>query len=244
MEENQNNEKLSIDQLAKEGIREITIRHGDAPTLLDEVEPVKIELEGDINSINEFLKHRGSLHKKEQIHIIMNREKNTILLVVDEKDPDGTTVKAILQENPELAELNINKNSTYTHKDLITLLKFKSHLFSSKAEHKKLINDLRNFTAKLDSEFRAKDDQKGNIDLALRVKAETKINLEFGLKAPLYKGYGPQSMKVEIMLEATSVNNIKFWFESEEYAELLVKEKDTIFDEKKKSFTDYVVIEK
>ena len=70
------------------GMNEIIIREGAAPKVLDPKAPVKMNINGTIGAPVEFLKKRINAGQFEQknCHIIVDREKITIELVVNESD--------------------------------------------------------------------------------------------------------------------------------------------------------------
>ncbi len=201
-------------------------------------------MDGDINAPSEFLKHRGTLHKKEECHFIFEREKNFITLILDEKSHEGGKIVGKLLMNKEIEALGINTDKMMGHKDVLNLLKFTKHLFATPEKHKKLMDDLKSLKVKIDAEFKDQGDQRGNQNTSLTTKTTTNIALDFTLQAPIYKGFGNRKFKVDIFFEAHSAQNLQFWFESEEFQQLIVNEKEEIFNKKKEEFKDYVVIEK
>ena len=235
---------LDRNEATREGLKEIIIREGAARKLLDEKEPIKISLVGDINAPTEFIKHRASLHKKEEAHVLFDRDGGKIILILDEKDHNGAKVEGKLTMDSEVAALGINSEKMLGHKELLSLMKFTKHLFKEPAKHTALMNELKMLKVKLEAEFMDKNDGKGNQNTSLTLSAKTNIKLEFNLHAPIYKGFGKRAFKVDILFEAHSASNIQFWLESEEYQQLVVAEKNSIFDEKKDALKEYVIIEK
>lgn len=88
------------------GMNEVIIREGAAPKVLDPKAPVKMNVNGTINAPFEYLSKRIDCINQKECHIIVNREKITIELVVNESDEyTRGTIAGTLQYHPSLKNL-------------------------------------------------------------------------------------------------------------------------------------------
>ena len=71
-----------------EGVKEVVIRQGDAPKVLDPKAPLPYEAKGQLPSVAEYLQKRIGAKQFEQRNctIYVNREKVEIVLVFNERD--------------------------------------------------------------------------------------------------------------------------------------------------------------
>lgn len=236
------NKKIEIN--VADGIKELIIREGEA---LAPKSHVKIGIVGNINSVIEFINKRkaqGVPVDEKTAHIIVNEEKGLIVLFCDEKDEFGTQINGIIEQHDELKNFKINDPSEkgFDLKSLIKHLKFRKHLFADKAIHTKLINDLMGFTAKITTEISAQNDLKGNKAENLVSNALTKLDLDFYLETPLFKGFDKKKFKVDICFDVRGQNDINFWFESIDLAQSLAEEKRLILHDKQTEFSEFVII--
>ncbi len=236
------NVKLEMAKLVEQGVEEIIVREGAAQVIHD---PKIVILEGNINAPEEFINKRKEDYAKNDVHVIMDKDAGTILLILNEDDKFGSSVFGKLLLNTELDSMNINDDeSKLDLKALIKLLKFKKHLFEDNAAHTALISKLANFTSKLTAEFNTANDNKGNKNELKKSNLNLDVEFDFILNCELYKGFPKQKFKVEICVDAVNIHDIDFWFESTALQQLLITEKEFIFENKKSHFKDYVIIEK
>ena len=91
------------------GMNEVIIREGAAPKVLDPKAPVKMNVNGTINAPFEYLTKRIDCINQKECHIIVNREKITIELVVNESDEYARgTIAGTLQYHPKFEDFGIN----------------------------------------------------------------------------------------------------------------------------------------
>ncbi|HUS00599.1 MAG TPA: hypothetical protein VMY77_02670, partial [Chitinophagaceae bacterium] len=60
---------------------------------------------------------------------------------------------------------------------------------------------------------------------------------------PIFKGFDPVRFRVEVCLDVTE-GSARFWFESVELHEIMIKQVDEIFDEELKSCEGFVIVNK
>lgn len=238
----------------EKGVKELVIRQGLAN---DIPEPVKVTLAGNIKAPVQFLQKRKKLfvntasndfkvpmHIISECNVVTDRRRLMIVLSLNERDGKGTTVVGELKVNPDLTAFGINnERSVYELKALIKLLRHKRVYFSSLETHSALINALSNFTASQQTDLEVKSDRRGNDKLLVDKRTSLTIPFSFKLNMPLYDGFEPKEFFVEILVDVSDASAV-FYLESVDLSELLVTERDRIFEEQLKEFAEFVVIEK
>jgi len=224
---------------------ELILREGYAPKIY---EPNAITTSGDIRSVGNFVAGRKSVDNLQKVDpdttlITVDKEKGTIVLQTNPNDQFGTTVQANLQGSDELKEFSINKEKTYSQKQLIKILKFNKLHFSDPAVQEDLLKQYMAFSFKTNLEGHANSDNQGNKSQAIQKAVDTNIPKFFSLMVPIYKGEESRVFKVEICLDVTDAG-ATFWFESIELHELEQIEKEIIFKRELERCAGLVIIYK
>lgn len=224
---------------------EIIIREGVA---LEQKEPQKIELSGDINTISSFLKNRGDGYDLQKVDkskaiVIVDKENMKILLKLNPQNFYGTTVTGSLELSQELKVWSINQSKTFKREELVQLIKFNRLSFDNPEQHDKVLKAYMAFEAKTDSELKASNDTRGNKAASISKNVSTNIPTEFILLIPVFKGKDVMRFRVEICLDVTD-GGARFWFESTELHELINTNRDIIFNEELKAAEGFVIINK
>lgn len=235
---------LKVEQL---NANEIIIREGEA---LPPVAPVKLQLAGDINSIGNFLKIRKDHYEDlqapstETAVVIVDKAAGTIILQLDPTNPYGGVVTGKLEMSDELKKWGVQQNKIYNLKDLVYLFR-----------HNKLDFDLGSVAIEMEKAYMSfnikqyieldqqQPDQKGNRKNSFEKKVDMNLPTEFNLNIPIYKGFPATVFRVELCLNPRE-NAVDFWFESVELHELLITEKDRIFNDQLKACEGFVIINK
>lgn len=226
---------------------EIIIREGDA---LPQREPVKINISGDIKTVSSFVAGRKDVSDALAGHQFINKgraivevdkQKRTIVLMLDPANPYGGVVTAKMELNPDLVEFCINAKKTFKQKELVDLLKFSGLAFDNAEKHQMLLRSYQAFNAKAYIDMASDSDNRGNKSSSFNKKVETNLPVDFVLNIPIFKGQDRKRFSVEICLEVTD-GGCNFWFESVELKELIEIESETILKKELESCSDYVVI--
>lgn len=226
-------------KLAGDGVKEIIVREGDALIIR---ETKKVQLEGTVSAPSEFYKKRKSEHHVLGSHVLFNKDKGTIVLIVDEKDYYHTTVTGTLEEAIDLKKFGINTTKTFTVKELMTFLKMNRFHFLDKDANMKIVNNLQKFSANVTQALVDESSTRGDMTQSLAVKVTTNLDLNFSLKMPIYKGFKEHKFQVEICFEIRD-KAVSIWLESVELKELMDAEKENIFKLELENFKDIVCIE-
>lgn len=219
---------------------EVIIRTGEA---LPQKAPIPISLSGTIHSPAEFAGHRLDLIDVKASHVVADYTNRTITLVINETSPYADKITGSLKTFPDLESLGINKNKTYTEKELLQKLNFFGMYFPSREEFTALKNKLMQFKAKITRDFTNADDYKGNSAIEKITKIEHEIPLYFTLNIPVFSGMDAKTFSVDIMVSARD-GGISFWLESVELNELEVKTAQQIFQTELGKLSRFVIIEK
>lgn len=209
------NEKLQINMA--EGQTELVIREGKAVNILDVKPPVKINIEGTIGAPVEFLQRRfkhcfiAALAEKPTIedilhnhfdptrcHVIVNREKVLIQLVIDEHDEyKRGTVVGKLEIHPKFKEFGINSDKSWDPNDLGQFLKMNRAFFPDKQKNMNLVSELKNFEAKVNNTIEKQREDKGSFKDNYSAIVTSNLPDVFTVEIPVFKGYPRELIEVE-----------------------------------------------
>ena len=155
--------KISIN----ENVKELVIREGQAPKIPDIKDPLKVKINGTIDAVKRFLEKRDI--KSKECNIIVNKDKMSIALVVDEKDFYGTEISGSLKLNPDFTQFGINANVERTPHQLGEFIKMNRYFFEKKSTAMNLVKLLKNFEATVGKELENKnDDQDEQVFLCIK----------------------------------------------------------------------------
>lgn len=181
-----------------EGQDTITILQGNAPAQLDNLPPVKININGTIYSPLNFLDKRVKDIDQHKAHILVCRDKLRILLVFNEDD-DYTrgTVLGELKFSNIFQKLGINDNMAWEPESLGQFLKLNRSFFVSRDENMKVVTALKSFTAKVNQDVAKESKENGNRSLVFKQAVDSNIPEKFKLKLPIFSGGNPEEIEVE-----------------------------------------------
>jgi len=241
-------EKMELNVYSDAGA--ITILEGSAPEPLPLREPNKIAITGDIHSVANFIKDRSEGHSSQAIDknkaiVTVDKDKRTILLQLDPENYYGTTVTATLEQSKELAQFGINTPFRYNRKQLLDLLRFNRLYFEDKTQHAQVLLGLSKLRIKSETEIQQEKDNQGNKRSLHDVKTVDDGGLvkEFNITVPLFKGFAPKNISVEICFELVN-NDVSFWLESVGLKELIDSSIDGIIETELQACEGFVIIYK
>lgn len=244
-----NTEKMQI--ILPDGCTELTIREGEAVAQLPLKEQKSLSYSGDIKAVSDFVKIRKTMaHGVQALDItktVVTVDKNarTIILNTDPESHYNTSVTATLSMSEELKQFGINTDTRYNRKALHKLLKFGRGYFADRMQYDAVILGLVKIRAKTTAELEQSNNGKGsrsNIDVSETVMNEGFKEL-FTLSVPLFKGFKPQSVEVEICFEVKD-GEISFWLESVGLKQTIEESIDGIFAIELKNVEEFVIINK
>ena len=195
------NEKFQV-QLAEGAEKaEIIIREVTKVNELDVKAPLKLKIEGVINSVTEFLRKRFDQEdqiNQKRCHILVDREKISIKLIFNENDEYLTgSIKGTLEEHPKFAEFGINSGKVWTPTELGMFFKMNRAFFTDKQENMKLVTELMNFTATVNNSIERSAKENGDRTDKFAQTVNSNLPAAFTLKIPIFKGTNSEILEVE-----------------------------------------------
>jgi hypothetical protein len=180
---------------------EIIVREGAAIKVLDPKAPVKVNLRGVIGAPVEFLTKR--LSEPEQInpkrcHVLVNRADITITLITSENDEyNRGVVVGILEEHPKFKEFGINAKKNWEPNELGQFFKMNRSFFPDKEKNMKLVTELKNFEATVNSKIEKQRSEKGDFKDNYSGVVMSNLPEMFSLQIPIFKGVPAEVIEVE-----------------------------------------------
>lgn len=221
-------------------------KDGVLTILTGEAEVIKYKqnliLQGNLESLIDFVAKREKLIDKDTTHVIFNEEKQIVKLVTSEQDDVQIIVAGSLEMHSDLAEMGINVRDKYRSiAGMIQLFKLRRRFFHTNDQHAEFLDKLKKFEVKTEIEFKNQDDFKGSIVQSKITNIKTQIPLSFSLHMKVFKG-GPKrefGVEVEIVPDAGSIKLLLMSTELQEIIEDYVEEQ---FDNVREVTKDYVNI--
>ena len=224
-----NNEKM-IFNIAP-GTNEVIIREGAAPKALDPKAPVKMDVNGTINAPLEYLSKRIDTINQKQCHIIVNREKITIQLVVNESDEyTRGTIAGTLQYHPKFEEFGINTGKVWSPFDFGMFCKMNRAFFADINANMALVSACKNFTAKVNNQIERAAQENGNRTDNFAQVVNSNLPEKFTLSIPIFKGGKKEDLEVETFAKIDG-RNVAFVLLSPGAEETLDSLRDKAIDE-------------
>jgi hypothetical protein len=196
--QNANGEKPVIVNLP-DGQNEARIYYGEAPRKLDEKAPVKVDISGTIHAPLRWLEKRVGDIDQHKAHILVNRDKLAIVLMINEDNPytEGR-VRGQLELSNIFQQLGINNsNKQWQPEQLGNFLKLNRTYFPNKEENREVVNALKTFSAKVNQDVQRESKENGNRALVFRQAVDSNIPSSFHLCIPIFAGESNTDIDVE-----------------------------------------------
>lgn len=194
------NENKQIVINAEAGTKEVIIREGAAPKLLDPKAPLPCKIEGLAGSVAEYLKKRINTGQFEQKNctILVDRENVRITLFFNERDEynQGKVVSQI-SLHPDFESLRINSSHAWSPIELAMLLKMHRYWFEDRIEGMKLVSTLFNYKADIAQKVEQSVEGNGNRQDNFSQVVNSNLPNSITLKLPIFKGTEPQALEIE-----------------------------------------------
>lgn len=237
--------KIAINNLTNSNV--LTILEGKA---LELKQPEKIILKGNIKAVSAFIKkrYRGRIGKglqsvdQEKAVVIVQDDRMGMVLMLDPENVFGLEVHANLESTPELTQFGINNEQQFTREALVKMIRFNRRFFKAGTQQA-LLEAYMKLQLTGNTELSVSSDNRGNKEAVFKKFINSQnIPQEFILEIPIFRGFEPETFRVEICIEATDAS-VRFWFESVELTELIEKRKTEILDAELEYCQDFVIIE-
>lgn len=208
-------------------VNHLDIRQGKLPEVHV---PGKIEVKNHvISSAKEFLSKKGV--NEEYIsdsYILYSVQNRYLSLNYNSRAVNPDYVHGVLKLHPDLEKFEINSGRTYSTMQLAEFIRMSRHFFETRDTAMKLVNELRNFVAKVEKEVERADDKRANSRILLAQKVVSNIPTEFTLLLPIFIGSDKVPVKVEIDINA---NDLSCSLVSPDLKELIDTESKAIIDD-------------
>jgi hypothetical protein len=181
---------------------EIILREGQAPKaveLLPTKQPESISITGVIDTPFRWLEKRVDTIDQKLANVVVDREKMTIKLTINETD--GYT-KNMFTGSVQLAEtfakfgIN-NEQKAWTPNKLGQFLRINRGVFDDKEKCMVMVSQLKNFTAKAKSEIQKQKDPSGSVAEVYKSQVESNLPKSFTICTPIFKGTAKQNIEIE-----------------------------------------------
>lgn len=182
-----------------EGQNTLTILTGDAPEQLDALAPVKVDLMGTIEAPLNWLEKRVGDIDQHKAHVVVNRDKLQIMLVINEDDPyTNGKIVGELKYSEIFLKLGINSDKQWQPEVLSRFLKLNRSLFLDKTENMKVVTALKQIETKVEQAVSRERQENGNVGLSFKQQvANSNIPERFTLKIPVFSGGSYTEVAVE-----------------------------------------------
>lgn len=177
MDENNNKINLTIENYTGEKPIVIVYREGVAGKVLDEKAPVSTDVAGVLSTPLDWLRKRVDTIEQKKAKILVEREKYTITLIVNESDPYN---KATISGTAELSEVfkkfGINDpNAGWVPAKLGQFIRLNRATFEDKEQCMKLVSAPKNFKANAQSQIEKQHDPSGSRAEVYRQTVESNL---------------------------------------------------------------------
>jgi hypothetical protein len=193
--------ELNLSVVSENGT--VTILEGKA---LEQKEQRVIDINGILNNPAEWLKKRITEIDAMQAHVVVNREKMTILLVTEEKNHYATKIAGALQLHPDFTKFEINTGEYMTAFDMAHLFKMNRSCFEVQNEAMNLVTKLQNFKATVNKELENNNNNRGDRKVLIDQTVKSNLPEAFTLCIPIFKGQPKETFEVEVYVKADDLS--------------------------------------
>ena len=177
---------------------EVVLREGQAAMQLDPKEPLKVSISGTIDAPFRWLEKRVELINQKSANIIVNRDKMSLALTIEETKYYQTKIGGILQPSKEMQEFGINTEKKWDPIKLSQFFKMHRAFFKDKAANMMLVSTLKNFKAKVNQDIERSKEENGSKTDNYSQVVDSNLPKSFKLNIPLFKGFASEEIEVEI----------------------------------------------
>ena len=191
-----------------EGQNTLTILTGDAPEQLDVLAPVKVDLMGTIEAPLNWLEKRVGDIDQHKAHVVVNRDKLQIMLVINEDDPyTNGKIVGELKYSEIFLKLGINSDKQWQPEVLSRFLKLNRSLFLDKTENMKVVTALKQIETKVEQAVSRERQENGNVGLSFKQQvANSNIPERFTLKIPVFSGGDYTEVETFVTIDGAQIS--------------------------------------
>lgn len=190
---------INIEHYTGEKPIEVVYREGMAGKVLDQKAPESISVSGVLSTPLDWLEKRVDTIDQKKANILVEREKMTITLTINESDHyTKSTISGTAQLSEIFKKFGINDpNAGWQPAKLGQFLRLNRSAFEDKEQCMKLVSALKNFTAKAKSEIEKQRDPSGSRADVYRQTVESNLPKSFTVHIPIFAGPDKTSFNVE-----------------------------------------------
>lgn len=177
------------------GVETLVIREGEAPKVYN---PEKLNITGILDTPFRFLDKRIDTIDQKKCNIIVDRDKMSISLTINDKDYFKDIISGQLEYHPDFIKLGINSGKYRTAIEMAEFIKMNKAFFENRNDAADLVVQLRKFKAKVDKQVEAEfNPNKGDKKLCIQQAVESNIPSTFKVCVPVFKGTEKKVMELE-----------------------------------------------
>ena len=193
---------LNIENYTGDKPIELIVREGKAAMQADPLptkSPIPVSFSGTLPSVAEWLGKRVSDLDQKHAFVKVDRENNTIVLIINENDPYlKGEIKGTIAFTDDFKRIGINDpNKSWEPNRLAQYFRLNRAMFTDKEEAMKLVSLLKNFTANAKSEIQKQKDPSGSRADVYKATVESNLPKSFRLNLGIIKGMGKTTVDVE-----------------------------------------------
>lgn len=178
--------------------QELTIREGAALPLK---EAIVLTILATITGIFLWLEKRVSEVTQKACHILVEKEKLKMTLIINELNYYRTTIISKLTFSKEYIEFGINNEKQWECFALADFIKMHRSFFQDKVIAGEVVVQLRDFKAKVNNIIEKSKDERANKSLFLKQTVESNLPPELKVKIPIFKGEAAVELTLEIWID-------------------------------------------
>ena len=225
---------------------QVILREGKASNVIDPKEPEIVVIDGTIEAPQRWLEKRIDLIDQKASNIIVNRDTMKIALTTDETNYYRTKISGTLEASQEIKAFGINTDKSWESSKLSQFFKMHRSFFKDKTENMELVSKLKNFKAKINQDIeRSREENGSKVDNYSQV-VDSNLPKSFKLNIPLFKGFAPEEIEVEIYADVDG-RNVSLSLVSAGANEAIEEYKNRVIDEQldgiRQIAPDIVIIE-
>lgn len=198
-------EKLNIIFPEGKDKAELVIRqlNDEVKEKLPVLEPDKVSISGNITAIFDFLEKRWNAEDGQinhcRTHILVDRDNLKMSLIVNETDSrEKKNVVGTIRLSRQYTAFGVNKK-LWESTDLGNFFRINRTYFEKKETNMQLVNLLKRFTAKVNTEVGREEKDNGSVTDVYRKVVESNLPEAFAVKIPIFKGSQPEVFSIEII---------------------------------------------
>lgn len=199
--------------------------------------PKSMNISGVLSAPADFLRGKLGLFKKEDAHLLIDRDNNKLTLNIDERsEKSPIQITGQLKPSEDLAAWQINTPTRWSVASLLAFVRERKFFFADSMVHAKLISSLQKWNVNVETIIKQHNDNSGNSLAQLERKVnDVELVKEFSLSIPIYKGYDKRTFVVNIGLDPKN-NQVDFFLYSDELFFLTRSDREVLFAKEIENF--------